>query len=138
MPRYFLRHQELNTYYTIFICGKTHFENCYNFTDIYFIKVFFSRCYDMLAMFPRLKTSPPHQISSYLTLTKKQISNVFVKGIFRYLLRAPLKVDTYNYVSTSITKSFSFTGSLVVTSKSSCALTKGQNSKAKKKNFHVP
>jgi hypothetical protein len=25
----------------------------------------------MLAMLPRLKTAPPHQISSYLTLTKK-------------------------------------------------------------------
>jgi hypothetical protein len=36
----------------------------------------------MLAMLPRLKTTPPHQISSYLTLTKKLIANVFVKGIF--------------------------------------------------------
>jgi hypothetical protein len=31
-----------------------------------------------------------------------------VKGIFGYLLRAPLKVDTYNYVSRSITGPFSF------------------------------
>jgi hypothetical protein len=65
--------------------------------------------------------------------TKKRISNVFVKGIFGYLLMAPLRVDT------SVTRSFSFTGSLVVTSKSSClscALTKGRN---QKKNFlHVP
>jgi hypothetical protein len=46
----------------------------------------------------------------------------------------PLRVDTYNYVPTSITGSFSFTGSLVVTSKSSCALTKGQK---QKKILHV-
>jgi hypothetical protein len=45
-----------------------------------------------VAMLPRLKTTPPHQ-------------NVFVKRIFGYLLRAPLKVDTYNYVPTSITAS---------------------------------
>jgi hypothetical protein len=49
-----------------------------------------------------------------------------VKGIFEYLLRAPLKVDTYNYVPTLITEPFSFIGSLVVTSKSSYALSKGQ------------
>jgi hypothetical protein len=49
----------------------------------------------MLAMLPRLKTAPPHQISSYLTLTKKRISNVFVKGIFGYLLTTPLRIDTY-------------------------------------------
>jgi hypothetical protein len=79
----------------------------------------------MLAMLPRLKTAPPHQISSYLILTKKRISNVFVTGIFGYLCRAPLRVGTYNYIPTSITGSFSFTGGLVVTSKSSCALTKG-------------
>jgi hypothetical protein len=65
----------------------------------------------MLAMLPRLQTAPLHQISLYLTLTKKRISNVFVKGIFGYLLRVPLRVDTYNYVPTSITGSFSFTGS---------------------------
>jgi heme O synthase-like polyprenyltransferase len=90
----------------------------------------------MLAMLPRLKTTLPHQISSYLTLTKKRISNVFVKGIFGYLLRAPLRVDIYYQVSTSITGAFSFTSSLVVTSKSSCALTKGQ--KLEKKILHVP
>jgi hypothetical protein len=84
----------------------------------------------MLAILPRLKTTSPHQISSYLTLTTKRISNVFAKGIFGYLLRAPLKVETYNYVSRSITGSFSFIGSLV-TSKSSCALTKGLNQKKK-------
>jgi hypothetical protein len=56
-------------------------------------------------MLPRLKTAPSHQISSFLTLTKKQISNGFVKGIFGYLLRAPLRVDTYNYVPTSLTGS---------------------------------
>jgi hypothetical protein len=83
----------------------------------------------MLEMLPRLKTTPPHQISSYLTLTKKLISNVFVKGIFGYLLKAPLKVDTYNYVTTSITGSFSFIGSLVLTPRSSCALTKGKKQK---------
>jgi hypothetical protein len=87
---------------------------------MYFIKVFFFGCYAMLAMLPRLKTTPPHQISSCLTLTKKLISDVFVKGIFGYLLKAPLKVDTYNYVTTLITGSFSFIGGLVVTSKSSC------------------
>jgi hypothetical protein len=85
----------------------------------------------MLAMLLRLKTTPPHRISSYLTLTKKRISNVFVKGIFGSV---PLKVDTYNYVPTSITGSFSFTGSLVVISTSSCALTKGQK---QKKNFFM-
>jgi hypothetical protein len=85
----------------------------------------------MLAMLPRLKTTPPHQISSYLTLTKKWILNVLVRGIFGYLLRAPLTVDTYNYVPTSITGSFIFTGSLVVTSKNSCALTKGQKQNKK-------
>jgi hypothetical protein len=60
---------------------------------------------------------------------KKQISNVFLKGIFGYLLRVTLRVNTYsyNYVPTSITGSFSFTGSLVVTSRRSCALTKTQN-----------
>jgi hypothetical protein len=62
----------------------------------------------MLAMLPCLKITPPHQVSSYLTLRKKRISNVFVKGIFAYLLMAPLKVDTYYYVLTSITGSFSF------------------------------
>jgi hypothetical protein len=31
-------------------------------------------------------------------------------------LRALLRVDTYNYVPTSITRSFSFTGSLVLSS----------------------
>jgi hypothetical protein len=67
---------------TIFTCVKAHFENCHNFIDIYFIKVFFFRCYDMLAMLTRLKTTPPHKILSYLTLTKKRILNVFVKGIF--------------------------------------------------------
>jgi hypothetical protein len=66
----------------------------------------------MLAMLPRLKTSPPHQISSYMT--KKRISNIFVKGIFGYLLKAPLKVDTYNYIPTSVTGSFGFSGILVV------------------------
>jgi hypothetical protein len=86
----------------------------------------------MLAMLPRLKTTPPHKISLCLTLTKKLISNVFVKVIFGYLLKAPLKVDTYNYVTTLITGSFSFIGSLVVTSKSSCVLTKGEK---QKKNF---
>jgi hypothetical protein len=85
----------------------------------------------MLAMLPRLKTTPPHKISLCLTLTKKLISNVFVKGIFGYLLKAPLKVDTYNYVTTLITGSFSFIGSLVVTSKSSCVLTKGEKQKKK-------
>jgi hypothetical protein len=45
----------------------------------------------MLAILPRLKTTPPHRISS---LTKKRISNVFEKGIFGYLLRAALKADT--------------------------------------------
>jgi hypothetical protein len=59
---------------------------------MYFIKLIFVRCYDMLEMLVRLKTIPPNQISSYLTLTKKRISNVFVKGIFGYLLRAPLRV----------------------------------------------
>jgi hypothetical protein len=84
----------------------------------------------MLAMLARFKTTPPHQISSYYsTLMKKRISNVFVKGIFGYLLMAPLQVDTYNYVPTSLTGSFSFTDSLVVTSKSSCALTKRQKQK---------
>jgi hypothetical protein len=78
---------------------------------------------------PSLKTSLRHNISSYLTLTKKRISNVFVREIFGYLLRAPLKVDTYNYVPTSITGSFSFSGILVVISKSSCVLTKGQKKK---------
>jgi hypothetical protein len=52
-----------------------------------------------------------------------------MKGIFGYLLTTPLKVDTYNYVPTSITGSFSFTGSLVVISKSFCALTEGQKQK---------
>jgi hypothetical protein len=51
----------------------------------------------MLAMLPRLKTTPPHQISSYLTQTKKRISKVFVKGIFGYLLKAPLKADTLTH-----------------------------------------
>jgi hypothetical protein len=46
---------------------------------------FFFRFHDMLAMLPRLKTTPPHRILSYLTLTKKRISNVFVKGIFGYV-----------------------------------------------------
>jgi hypothetical protein len=78
-----------------------------------FYKVFYFRCYDMLAMLPRLKTAPPHQISSYLTLTRKRISNVLMKGIFGLW-------------------SFSFTGYLIVTSKSSCALTKARN---KTKNF---
>jgi hypothetical protein len=42
-------------------------------------------------------------ISSYLTPKKKTDSIVFVKGIFGYLLMAPLKVDSYNYyVPTSI------------------------------------
>jgi hypothetical protein len=82
-------------------------------------------------MLPRLKTTSLHQISSYLTLAKKRISNIFVKGIFRYLLRALLKVSTYNYIPISITGSSSFTGSLVITSKSSCALTKGQKQKIK-------
>jgi polyphosphate kinase len=85
----------------------------------------------MLAMLPRLKTIAPHQISSHLTLTKKRISNVFEKEIFAYLLMAPLKVDTYNYAPTSITGSFSFTVSLVVTSKNYCALTKVQTQKKK-------
>jgi hypothetical protein len=71
-------------------------------------------------MLPRLKTTPPHQILSYLTLTKKLISNVFVKGIFGYLFRIPLRVDTYNYVSTSITGSFSFTPNL--TKLNNCSL----------------
>jgi hypothetical protein len=75
----------------------------------------------MLAMLSRLKTTPPHQISSCLTLTEKLISNIFVKGIFGYLLKAPLKVDTYNYVTTLITGSFNFIGSLVVTSKKALA-----------------
>jgi hypothetical protein len=87
-------------HFTIFICGKTHFENNLKTVAIKltFIlsKWFFSRCCDMLAMLPPLKTTLPHQISSYLTLTKKRISNVFVKGIFGYLLRAPLRVDAYN------------------------------------------
>jgi hypothetical protein len=69
-------------------------------------------------MLPHLKTTPPHQISSYSTLMKKQISNVFVKGIYGYLLTAPLKVDTCNNVPTSITGLFSFTGNLVVISNS--------------------
>jgi hypothetical protein len=65
---------------------------------------------------------------------KKRISNVFVKGTFGYLLMAPL--NTYNYVPTSITGLFSFTRSLaVVTSKSSCTLTKAQK---QKKNLHIP
>jgi hypothetical protein len=59
------------------------------------------------ATLPRLKITPPHQISSYSTLMKKHISNVFVKGIYGYLLTAPLKVDTYNNVPTSITGLFS-------------------------------
>jgi hypothetical protein len=80
-------------------------------------------------MWPLLKTARPHQISSFLTLTKKRISNVFAKGIFGYLLRASLRVDTYNYVSASVTGSFSFTGSLVVTYERSCALTKGRKQK---------
>jgi hypothetical protein len=75
-------------------------------------------------MWPLLKTARPHQISSFLTLTKKRISNVFAKGIFGYLLRASLRVDTYNYVSASVTGSFSFTGSLVVTYERSCAESK--------------
>jgi hypothetical protein len=58
-----------------------------------------------------------------------------MKGIFGYLLTTPLKVDTYNYVPTSITGSFSFTGSLVVISKSFCTLTEGQK---QKKNLHIP
>jgi hypothetical protein len=70
-----------------------------------------------------------HRILSYLTLMKKRIPSVFVKGIFGYLLMASFKVDTYNYVPASITGSFSFTGSLVVNSKSSCALTKCQSKK---------
>jgi hypothetical protein len=64
----------------------------------------------MLAMLPRLKTTPPDRLSSYSTLMKKRILNVFVKGIFGYLNL--LKVDTYNYVATSITGLFSFPGSL--------------------------
>jgi hypothetical protein len=52
----------------------------------------------MLAMLPRLQTIPPHRNSSYLTLMKKRISNVFVKEIFGCLLMAPLRVDTYNSV----------------------------------------
>jgi hypothetical protein len=66
----------------------------------------------------------------------KRISNVFVKRIFGYLFRAPLRVVTYNYVPTSITGSFSFTGGLVVTPKSSYALTKGP--KQKNVFLHVP
>jgi hypothetical protein len=47
-----------------------------------------------IAMLLRLKTTLLHQISSYLTLTKKRTLNVFVKGIFGYLLRTPLRVGT--------------------------------------------
>jgi hypothetical protein len=47
----------------------------------------------------------------------------------------PLKVDTYNYVPTSITGLFSLAGSLVVTSKSFSALTEAQN---QKKNLNDP
>jgi hypothetical protein len=61
----------------------------------------------MLALLPRLDNYSP------------TISKVLVKEIFGYLLRAPLKVDTYNYVPRRITGSFSFIGRLVVTSKSS-------------------
>jgi hypothetical protein len=64
MSRYFLQHQELHKYLhiTIFICGKTHFENNLKTVTIYiYFKVFFFRCYDMLAMLPRLKTAPPRQ-----------------------------------------------------------------------------
>jgi hypothetical protein len=85
----------------------------------------------MLAMLPRLKTAPPHQISSYLTLTKKQISNVFVKGIFGYLLTAPLREHRIMFPH----QQQDHLVLQVVTSKSSCALMKGRK---QKKILHVP
>jgi hypothetical protein len=50
----------------------------------------------MLAILPRLKTTPPDLISTYSTGEEMDFKCLFVKGIFGYLLMAPLEVDTCN------------------------------------------
>jgi hypothetical protein len=77
-------------------------------------------------MLPRLKTSPPHQISSYLTLTKKRISNVYVKGMFGYLWRAPLKVDTDNYTGVPELADQTYSAFSLVITESNSVKKKGQ------------